>query len=157
MITVVQTSDMSWLNRMVNHPDIAPHVRDDSSPETIDISQLSETQSVFLRIDANGTPVGFGIFVFLGNDTYELHSGMLKGFRGSNALDAGRKGLCWMRDNTGCREITTWAFSCAKNVMIITRMLGFREVSRSPWPATVCGLRVDRVNYSISTDAIKGV
>lgn len=157
MITVYPTRDTAWLNRMVNHPDIAPHVRDDSTPPTIDVSPLADTKSVFLRIDCDGHEAGFAIFVFFGNGKYELHSGMLKAFRGRNALEAGRAVLRWMRDNTGCQEIMTWAFSCARNVILITRLLGFREITRFAWKKTVNGKSVDRVNYSLSANAIKGV
>jgi hypothetical protein len=157
MITVYPTRDTEWLNRMVNHPDIAPHVRDDSTPSTIDVSPLADTKSVFLRVDCDGHEAGFAIFIYFGAEKYELHSGMLKAFRGRNTLDAARAVLRWMRDNTPCQEIVTWAFSCARHVVVLVRVLGFTETNRSKWPATVNGQTVDRVNYSISAAVLKGV
>lgn len=157
MLTVHPTRDTEWLNRMVNHPDIAPHVRDDATPPSIDVSPLAHTPSVFLRIDCDGHEAGFAIFIWFDGEKYELHSGMLKAFRGRNALEAGRAVLRWMRENTACREIVTWAFSCARHVVVIIRLLGFTETNRSKWLATVNGQAVDRVNYSMSAAVLKGV
>lgn len=148
MIAVVPSRDIALFNRLINHPDIAPHVRDDSTPDQpLDVSPLNTEQNVFLLVKADDEPTGFAIMVGLGNGMYEQHSGMLATHRGHHALRAGREVFRWMFCNTDCTTISTWAWSTAKHVLLMARALGFVEKTRARWNHTVNGIAVDRVVF----------
>lgn len=149
MITVRPSRDIAIFNRLINHPEISPHVRDDSTTGELNIASLNTHSNFFLRVDANDHPVGFVLMLARGAGVYEQHSGLLKAYRGHNALRAGKEVLRWMFLNTDCATVSTWAWSSAKHVMLMARYLGFVEESRSKWPQTVNGQSVDRVIYSM--------
>lgn len=150
MLTVTQSRDFSALNRLINHPDIAPHVRDDSSAEEIDISPLNNHENIFLLLRDGETHAGFVFMLHRGYGVYEQHSGLLKPYRGHNALRAGRDVLRWMFINTDCGTVSTWAWSNAKHVLFMARTLGFTEEARTRWPTTVNGQSVDRTTFSVT-------
>lgn len=151
MISVVPTKDIQAINRLINHPDIAPHVRDDSIPlGQVDISCLNPDTNAFFLVMDSEQPVGFVIMLGLGCHVYEQHSGMLKTHRGHNALRAGREVLRLMFESTDCLTISTWAWASAKHVIRMAKALGFVEGQRMMWPNTVNGQRMERVMFSQS-------
>lgn len=147
MISVSQSREMAVFNWLVNHPEIAPHVKDDSNTGKIDVSALNNGVNDFMCVEWNGKPIGFAIMIRVGDGVFEMHSGILEAYRGQRALDAGREVLKWMFLNTDCEKVTTWAWSSARHVMLMARVLGFTQSSRSSWPNTVHRETVDRVNY----------
>lgn len=148
MISVATSRDMTLFNWMINHPEIAPHVRDDATPGPMDLSPLNTYGNIMLRVDFNGQAVGFAVMLAKGQGTYEQHSGIMEAYRGHNALRAGREALRWMFLNTDCETMSTWAWSCAKHVAMMARAVGFIEEARTKWPATVNSQAVDRVTYT---------
>ena len=149
-ISVQPSDDMEFFNRVVNHPEISPFVRDDSVVGDIDCSQLNDSNSVKLKILADGADAGFFILIRQCPGQYELHSGLLPQYRGCNAVSAGRAIIAWARDSGICSRLTTWAWENARHVLLITRRIGFHEDSREDWPNTVNGQRVRRVLFSIN-------
>ncbi len=149
-IKVTSSRDFDYFNRMMNHPDIYPFVRDDSIDGQIDVSVLNKKANVFLKVEVDGHEAGFAFFVAKGVFCYEMHSGMLSDFRGAIAIKSGISVLDWMFVNTDAETISTFAWSSAKNVIFAARQVGFKEVSRSPWKSTVNGERIDRIVYSLS-------
>lgn len=83
--------DTGYFNQMVNHPDIGPFVRDDSVVGDIDLSSIDPRENYLLKAVVDGTHAGFAILV-VKNDDLELHSGLLKAFRGAIAIELGD---CW--------------------------------------------------------------
>lgn len=148
-ISVQPSHDIGFFNRLVNHPTISPHVRDDRIIGNIDLSALNTSENVFLRLKVDEKDAGFAVLVRHGS-IFELHSGLLPEFRGAIALDFGRSVLEWARNELRCEKITTWAWEHARHVLLITRLLGFKEVNRVDWPYTVDGHPVRRVDFSIN-------
>jgi len=150
VITVLPTDDVEIVNRLANHPDIAPHVRDDSVTGTIDLSSLCNGANVFLLIQFDGEPVGFVIMVKIAQGIYEQHSGILAAHRGREALHAGNEVLRHMFRRTDCMTVVTWAWVTARHVRLMARFLGFTEQARELWPNTVNGLRAERVIFTLT-------
>jgi len=150
VITVTPTRDFAIINELANHPDIAPHIKDDSSDAPIDASVLNHKANIFLLVRINGRPEGFAIFMGRGVSTYEMHSGITKGHRGATALEAARQALEWIFTNTEAEMVSTWAWSAARNVIMMARWLGFNEDMRVAWPNTVGGEKVDKIIFSMS-------
>lgn len=123
-------------------------MRDDSSNGNFDLSSLNNYANIFLRIDSGSDAAGFIFMLSCGSGVYEQHSGLLKSYRGHNALRAGREALRWMFLNTDCTTIATWSWSNAKHVMMMARLLRFSEEGRTTWPNKVNGASVDRVIFS---------
>ena len=150
IISVQPSDDMEFFNRMVNHPDIAPFVRDDSSTGYIDCSLLDDSNSVRLKILADDVDAGFAILINTRTDEYELHSGLLPQYRGRLAIAAGLAVIAWARASKVCSRLTTWAWENARHVLLITRRAGFQEERREDWPNTVNGMPVRRVLFAIN-------
>jgi hypothetical protein len=148
-ISVQPSQDMGFFNRMVNHPDISPFVRDDSVIGDIDCSMLDDSNSIRLKILADGSDAGFFILIHKLIGEYELHSGLLPQYRGRHAVSAGLAIIAWARDSGICSRLTTWAWEHARHVLLITRRVGFQEFAREYWPNPVNGQRVRRVLFSI--------
>lgn len=149
-ISLQPSNDSEFFNWVVNHPDISPFVRDDSVVGNIDCSSLNDSNSVKLKILADGEDAGFFILIRKLAGEYELHSGLLRKYRGRHAVAAGLEIISWARTSGICSRLTTWAWEHALHVLLITRRIGFHEDSREDWPNTVNGQRVRRVLFSIN-------
>lgn len=148
MIAIKQSHDVGFFNRMVNHPAISPFVRDDTSPAVIDCTPFDTPDNVMLEIHVDGNEAGFAVMVRKAKEIFEMHSGILPEFRANNLRVIGREIMRWMMQNTPCKELQTYAWSTAKNVIVAARLIGFQEISREDWPNTVAGSHVLRVNFS---------
>jgi hypothetical protein len=148
-ILVQPSHELEVFNRMANHPAIAPHVRDDRVKGDIDLAPLNTSENVFLRVQVDDHDAGFAVLVRHGS-IFEMHSGVLPGFRGSTALAMGRAVINWARNQLRCDQLTTWAWEHSPHVLMMTRLLGFKEVNRVDWPYTVEGRTVRRVDFSLA-------
>jgi RimJ/RimL family protein N-acetyltransferase len=148
-ISVQPSHDIGFFNRLVNHPEISPHVRDDRYLGEIDFSLLDNGANILLKILSDDEPAGFALLTDEQDDTYELHSGILPGFRGSIARQIGRQVVNWVAENTNANRLITCAWDNAKNVVFMARLVGFEEQHREQWPYTVHGENVCRVVFSI--------
>jgi hypothetical protein len=148
-ISVQPSCEIGLFNWMANHPSISPHVRDDRIKGVIDLTPLNTGGNVFLRLRVGTRDAGFAILVRHG-DVFEMHSGLLPEFRGSTAVAMGRAVIQWARDQLQCHQLTTWAWEHSPHVRLVTRLLGFKEVSRVDWPYTVGGQHARRVDFSIA-------
>lgn len=148
-ISIQPSFDLGYFNRMINHPEISPYVRDDRYVNALDCSPLMEADgNVFLQISVDGEEAGFAIMIRMGDDEYEMHSGILPPFRGQIAVEAGRGVIEWMGE-FGAKCLRTFAWENARHVRLMARMVGFEEVSRQDWPYTVNQQSVRRINYAI--------
>lgn len=155
MIVSVQPSDdMAFFNRVVNHPEISPFVRDDMVVGDIDCSVLNDSNSVRLKIIVDKVDAGFAILIRMKAGEYELHSGLLSQYRGKIAVAAGLAIIAWARASNVCSRLTTWAWESARHVLLITRRIGFQEEARQDWPNTVHGKRVRRVIFAINFNPV---
>jgi GNAT superfamily N-acetyltransferase len=149
-ILVQPTEDRDFLNRMVNRPEIFPHITDDRFPAPFDLSRVVEGPFIVLRVTVDGVEAAFALIALLGAGTYELHSGVLPEFRrGGLAFQMGRAVIEWVMTHTNCTTLTTWAWGHAKHVRLLCRIIGFKETGREEWPFLVGGERTTRINYSI--------
>jgi len=151
-VSVQPSHDIMFLNRMVNHLDISPFIRDDRTTGKIDCSVLDASNSIILKIVVDECEAGFAILLKQVGacQTYELHSGLLPGFRGSGAIAAGRAVIAWAKNFGLCQKLTTWAWEHARHVLLVTRRIGFQEERREDWPNTVNGKQVRRVIFAIN-------
>lgn len=148
-ISIQPEFDLEYFNRMINHPDISPYVRDDRYVGALDCSPLLDgAGNVFLKISVDGQEAGFAIMILSGDNDYEMHSGLLCSFRGHTAVEIGRRVVEWMGD-FGAKSLRTYAWENARHVRLMARMVGFEETNREDWPFTVDGQWVRRVNYAI--------
>lgn len=148
-VQIEQSHDMAFMTRMVNHPSIYPFIRDDSITGHVDCCVLNDSNSRSLRVMVDGQEAGFALLMRQG-DGYELHSGLLPGFRGRIAIEAGKAVIDWVTKHNLCDRLTTWAWANARHVLLVTRILGFKEESRDDWPNPVNGQRVQRILFSLS-------
>lgn len=148
-ILVQPSREIGLFNWMANHPEISPYVRDDRTQGAIDLAPLNTSENVFLRVAVGNVDAGFAVLVRHGG-IFEMHSGVLPEFRGSTTLAMGRAVIDWARNQLCCEELTTWAWEHARHVLLMTRLLGFKEVNRVDWPYTVGGRSVRRVDFSIA-------
>lgn len=154
-ISVQPSHDIGFFNRLVNHPAISPHVRDDRYLGEIDFSLLDNGANILLKILVDGEPAGFVLLTDEHDGVYELHSGSLPGFRGSVARQIGRQVIEWVAENTDAGRLITCAWDNAKNVVFMARLVGFEEEHREQWPYTVHGKNVCRIVFSIDLNRLR--
>ena len=155
-IKLQRSLDVGYFSRMVNHPDISPFVRDDSMTGDIDLSPIDSADNYLLKALVDDQEAGFAILLVKGNDL-ELHSGLLKPYRGRIAIELGRLLVEWAALHTAAMRLLTWAWDSARNVILVTKAIGFREDNRELWPFSVAGVRVNRVNFSIDLNNLRTV
>ena len=143
-IKVAPSRDFAAINRLVNHPDVLPHIIDDSMEAHFDASLLNQRDNIFLKATKGDVDMGFMAFINRGYGIYELHSGFLPEYRGISAIKAGKKGFEWLFLSTNAETISTWAWEDAKNVIWAAHVTGFRDIGDLDWPHTVKGKKQRR-------------
>lgn len=134
---------------MVNHPSIFPSIRDDRQVEPFDCEPLNTPQNLLLELWADGREAGFAILLRRGETIFEMHSGLLPEYRGRRAILIGKQIVSWVSVTKLVTKLTTFVWDSAKNVLFVTRAIGFKEDCRGPWPHTVNGRHVQQVSFSI--------
>ena len=149
VLTIKPSRDAAALNLILNDPEILPNIRDDSIKGEANAAPLMNRFNHLLLIMDEEKPVGFALFMAVGPNIYEMHSGILKDYRGARAVEAAKEIFDWMFIRTDCETITTWAWSTAKHVLFMAHAVGFTEDSHMPWPNTVAGEKVERFAFSL--------
>lgn len=149
-IKVAPSRDFEAINRLVNHPEVLPHIIDDSMESHFDASLLNQRDNIFLKATKGDIDIGFLAFIYRGGDIYELHSGFLPEYRGITAIRAGKKGFEWMFLSTNAATISTWAWENAKHVIWAAHTTGFRDIATLDWPNTVRGQKQNRRIFTMT-------
>lgn len=149
-VKIVPTRDFDALNALVQHPEVFPHIVDDSITDKLDVSLFNQRDNMFLLAMFDGKPGGFLAYIYRGFGVYELHSGFLPQFRGIKAIRAGKKAIDWMFLNTSAEILSTWAWENAENVIFAAHKAGFKDQTTLEWHNTVRGQRVDRRILSLT-------
>lgn len=157
-IELQPSHDVGYFNRMVNHPEILPAVRDDRRTGALDLTALDDGNNILLKVLVDDREAGFIIMLVRPEeDALEMHSGMLPDFRGRIALEVGRRVIDWAVHQTSFRKLVTWAWDVARHTCFMARIIGFTEESRSDWPYTVAGKKVQRVLFNIDLQPLRGI
>lgn len=148
-------SDLEYVDFVMRHPSIYPHISDDLSPKAEAFSAgalLASPQIIFLKPFIEG----FGAGVFLmhpwNSVTYEVHSCVLPGFRGKLAVTASRLAASWMFRNTGCRKITTQIPARNRAAYALAHRAGFRTEGVNKKSFLKNGVLYDQALMGLSKD-----
>lgn len=122
MIEVIRSFDASFINEVLNDPDVRPDVAEQSAGR-IDISKaVADTDNVLLIGEHGGT------FLFkLMPGLYEVHTQVKAGGRGAWIVDFVRAGARWMFTHTDCFEIVTRVPINHHAARSLTLMAGMRR------------------------------
>jgi len=133
MILRYREEDFPTVYNIMNHPSVAPWIRDDHTP---DLSP--EATLAMLRCDR---------FVLLGNvertmavvfapmvsgSCYEIHTNILPEGRGEKAVREGREMIKYMKENTPCKTLMTWVPTFNRGALALARRLGFEDRGKMP-------------------------
>lgn len=104
---IVQRSyDAEFINKVMMHPSIHPHVIDDGVEDEIDVqSTLDNKNCYWLVPEVDGEQIGFFLLHPANYVTWEIHTAILPEFRGEIAYQGARASIKWMFDNTRCQKI----------------------------------------------------
>ena len=108
MIQRAGIGDLGYIQSVLKHEGIYPHIVDDLSPrvEELDVSCLLE-RWYFLIPVIEAARIGLFIFHPWNSVTYEVHSMILPEHRGKKAIVAGKEAVEYMFTQTPCRKIVT--------------------------------------------------
>ncbi len=129
VIERLDVTDLGYVNGVMRHPSIYPHISDDLCPKAKDFTaepMLWSPQAIFLRPVIEG--FGAGVFLFhpWNSVTYEVHSCVLPGFRGKLSVEASVRAAEYMFKNTGCRKIVTQVPAWNRAAYALAHRAGFR-------------------------------
>lgn len=103
-------ADRLYVDFVMRHPQIYPHISDDLSPKAGDFTSgplLHNPNVVALKPRIGVDPAGVFIFHPWNGVTYEVHSCVLPQWRGRNAANAALYAALWIFGNTDARKIVT--------------------------------------------------
>lgn len=131
-VSLVRRSfDAKEINAIFNDPSVFPMLALPGSA-SIDVAPLvADERNVFLIAEG-------GVISFAWHDvnTYQVHTGFKKGFRGSNAIRASRAAYRWMFTHTDCFELLTLVPGNNPAAALFCRLVGatFEFERKAIWP-----------------------
>ena len=111
MIKRCTIEDVEAVNRIMRHPDIYPKSIDDGYSQdanTFDAGPALENAGMyFLGWRVDEAWAGLWMFKPWNTTTFEIHTCILRPYRGKAAIHAAKDAGSWMFENTECRKIVT--------------------------------------------------
>lgn len=147
LVKIGPTRDLNYLQLILDDPGVLAGIRDDKSPERLDVRNWNHPLNCFLHVQYDGKDAGFLAFINKGEGVVELHTCLLPNAHGQVAAEVAIQAFDWVFLTMPTTDISTFAFTSAPNVKLMARLTGFREVGRATWQNTVNGKEVQRVNY----------
>ena len=131
-------ADVDFIKKVINHPQIAPFIRDDGTPKDLNINyeKVVTDRNLFFLIMINDKMEKCGYFFFhpWNSFCFEVHTLILPEYRGEEASKFCEEGATWIFNETQCRKIVTqvptWnnrAYALAKKAGMKTE--GMNEAS----------------------------
>ncbi len=99
--------DAEFIRSVYGQKGVWDTISDDGSPsvDTIDFGPV--IKAAYFLIPNENTAIGAFLFHPWNTITYEMHSAILRQYRGPMAIEAATKAGVWMFDHTSCRKIVT--------------------------------------------------
>lgn len=152
-ITVEPTTDEQYIKSVFLNPAIYRQMSDDScpsDPSSLQATNIMAIPGFFLRALVDGVPAGVWWLIWKDGDKVEAHTALTDICRGRAAIDATRKAIQWVFDNTEASAITSYAWSDSPAVAWFCRAVGMGRRDTKPWPNTRSGKPVDITYYSVN-------
>lgn len=151
-ITVEPATDEQYIKSVFLNPTIYKKMSDDSCPSNpSDLAgvNIMAIPGFFLRALVDGAPAGVWWLIWKG-DTVEAHTALTDACRGRAAIDATKKAIRWVFDNTNAKAITSYAWSDSPAVAWFCRAVGMSKIETKSWPSTRDGQPVSITYYSVN-------
>lgn len=151
-ITVEQTKDEFYIKSVFLNPTIYSQMKDDSCPVSPMILQGVDIKAIpgfFLRALVDGKPAGVWWLIWKG-DSVEAHTALLENCRGRDAIEATKRAIAWVWNNTQAKAITSYAWSDSPAVNWFCRAVGMKAGETKAWPNTRNGRAVDITYFAIN-------
>lgn len=151
MIEVDETTDDALILQALSHPDIFDSMTDDRYPTMPEnpVETMKSLPGIFLRAMKDGAFAGIWWLIWRGK-ALEAHTMLLPNCRGADAIEATKKAIRWVFDNTDAEAITSYAWSDSPAVNWFCRKVGLKRDRTEPWPATRNGHQVDITWFTLT-------
>lgn len=103
MMRLERTRDMEVVATILSHPDLFPHLHDDSVTECAPVDHEGLN---WMLVD-DGEPAGVFLVHALNSTCYQMHTALLPRTWGGQAAAAAQMLLRWAFTETACRKMTT--------------------------------------------------
>jgi len=143
MLKIVETKNLSTLNRLLGDDDIFDAISDDLSKGSRDATPFLGPSPLLLEVLEDGNAAGVFAFRAAGEGVLEMHTIMGRECRGRKALEAGAMAVNYVK--TKGYKIVSCVFSDAPAQMWFAKKLGFSETARQPHHTTRHNAPVDVV------------
>jgi hypothetical protein len=152
-ITVEPTTDEQYIKSVFLNPTIYSQMSDDSCPsQPSDLAgaNIMAIPGFFLRAMIDGVPAGVWWLIWKEGDRVEAHTALTDICRGRAAIEATKKAIQWVFENTDAEAITSYAWSDAPAVAWFCRAVGMSKSETKPWPNTRKSKPVEITYYSVN-------
>jgi hypothetical protein len=125
VIEVSRTSDPHLVAAILTDDDVWAEGGDDGTCAVEDFVPAFHESVAYLVPWLNDEPMGIFIVTPSNSICFEWHTGILKAFRGKNAIIGCRMAVDWMEANTPARKLITWVDVETRHVYLYAKACGF--------------------------------
>jgi hypothetical protein len=125
MIEVARSTDAGLVAELLTHDDVWLEGGDDGTGDPEGFVPVFHESVYYLVPALDGEPMGIFMVTPSNSVTFEWHTGILKPFRGKNAILGCRLACQWMELNTPARKLITWVDVQARHVYLYAKACGF--------------------------------
>lgn len=167
MIEIVRTFDADYVQSVMTHPKIYPHISDDGSQavQEFNAHALVENENILFLKAQYHIPVGsifnaagdtepMGVFVVHPHNhiTYEIHTCVLPSWWGPYALVAGRKVIQYVFQHTPCQKLITHVPEDNRAALAYAKRCGLVQEGINRKSFLKNGKRLDQILLGISKE-----
>lgn len=121
---IERTFDQDLINHVLGHESVKPFVNDDFSK----IDSYPVVDGIYyLAAWENGTIAGMFVVFPLNGATVDAHSSILPGFYGKESIEAGKKAIDWVFNNTSTLKINGTTPIYNKKALKFSESIGFER------------------------------
>ena len=146
---IERTFDSKLINYVLNHPRIRKHVNDDASDGVV----YPVLDSIYyLAAYENDIIAGMFVVFQLNGVTMDAHSAILPGFYGKKAIEAGKKAISWVFENTGALKINGSTPVCNRLALNFSEAIGFEREGINRKSFMLNGNLYDQVYFGLERE-----
>jgi hypothetical protein len=113
------------VRNLLTHDDVWLEGGDDGTPPAEAYVPTIHDSLYYLVPSLDGVAMGIFLVTPSNSITYEWHTGILRPFRGKQAIMGCKLACLWMQENTPARKLITWVDCEARHVYLYARACGF--------------------------------
>jgi RimJ/RimL family protein N-acetyltransferase len=149
-VTFERTRDFATVKAIITHPQIWPHVGEDSAPPAADFMPVEDESVWYILVRDGAELLGLFVFAAVRSTCWEVHTCLLPNAWGPRAIAASREVAEWIWANTPCRRIVTCVPGYNRLALRLAKRAGLRAYGRNPKSYVKAGIAHDEILLGLS-------